>query len=58
MVMVFVCLQQVNDSNIAMEYTQQDAIQITQEIATNTSDLILFRYIADLIQNGADLEYI
>jgi hypothetical protein len=53
-----VCLQPVNDKDIAMEYTQQDARQITQEITTNTSDLILFRYIADLIQNGADLEYI
>ena len=36
---------------------QQDTTQVTQEIATNTSDLILFSYIADLIQNGADLEY-
>jgi hypothetical protein len=51
-------LQPVNDKDIAMEYTQQDARQITQEIATHTSYLILFRYIADLIQNGADLKYI
>jgi hypothetical protein len=53
-----VCLQQVNDVDIAMAYNQQDAIQITQEIATNTSDPDLFIIIADLIQNGADLEYI
>jgi hypothetical protein len=53
-----VCLQQVNDIDIAMAYTQQDAIQVRQEIATNTSDLILFRYITNLTQNGVDLEYI
>jgi hypothetical protein len=41
-----------------MEYNQQDAIQVTQEIATNTSDLNLFIIIVDLIQNGEDLEYI
>jgi hypothetical protein len=45
-------LQQVNDVNIAMAYTQQDAIQCAQEIARNTSDLNLFIIIADLIQNG------
>jgi hypothetical protein len=41
-------LQQVNDIDIAMAYTQQDAIQVTQEIATNTSDLILFSKYANL----------
>jgi hypothetical protein len=35
-----VCLQQVNNSNVTMECTQQDARSITQEIAINTSDLI------------------
>jgi hypothetical protein len=53
-----VCLQQVNDVDVTMAYNQQDAIQVTQGKATNTSDLILFIIIADLIQNGADLEYI
>ena len=56
--MVFMCVCNNNQIDIAIEYTQQDARKITQEIATNISDLILFRYIADLIQNGADLEYI
>jgi low affinity Fe/Cu permease len=41
-----------------MEYTQQDARSTTQEITTNTSDLILFIIMVVLIQNGADLEYI
>jgi hypothetical protein len=40
-----------------MEYTQQYSILITQEITTNTLDMIYYSYIADLIQNGADLEY-
>jgi hypothetical protein len=53
-----VCLQQVNGVDIAIAYNQQDAIQVTQEIVGNTSDLNLCIIIADLIQNGADLEYI
>jgi hypothetical protein len=53
-----VCLQQVK---IAMQPTtciQQDTVETTQVNNTNTSDLILFIIIADLIQNGTDLEYI
>jgi hypothetical protein len=50
-------LQPTNNEDIAREYTQQDAGSITQEIITNTSDLIYYSYIADLIQNGADLEF-
>jgi hypothetical protein len=53
-----VCLQQVKDVDIEMAYNQQDAIQVTQEIATNTSNPDLFIIIVDLIQNGADMEYI
>jgi hypothetical protein len=53
-----VCLQQVNDVDVTMAYNQQDAIHVTQGKTTNTLDLILFIIIADLIQNGADLEYV
>jgi hypothetical protein len=38
--------------------TQQDTVETTQVNSTNTSDLILFIIVANLIQNGADMEYI
>jgi hypothetical protein len=37
-----VYLQQRNDVDISMAYNQQDVIQVTQDKATNTSNLILF----------------
>jgi hypothetical protein len=42
-----VCLQPIIKEDIAMEYTQQDARSTTQEIAKNTSDLILFIIVED-----------
>ena len=41
-----------------MEYTQKNAVETTQVNSTNTSNLILLIKIANLIQNGTDLEYI
>jgi hypothetical protein len=40
-------LQPTIKEDIAMEYTQQDARSTTQEIAKNTSDLILFIIVED-----------
>jgi hypothetical protein len=53
-----VCLQQVNIAMYPIAYTQQNTVEATQVNSTNTSDLILFIIIANLIQNGADMEYI
>jgi hypothetical protein len=46
------------DSNVAHNIYTQDTVETTQVNNTNTSYLILFIIIANLIQNGADLEYI
>jgi hypothetical protein len=53
-----VFLLQVNIEMYPTTYTQQDTIETTQVNNTNTSDMILFIIIVDLIQNGADMEYI
>jgi hypothetical protein len=46
------------DSNAANNMYTTRYSRKTQVNSTNTSDLILFIIIADLIQNGTDLEYI
>ena len=46
------------DSNVANSIYTTNIIVTTQVNNTNTSDLILFIILADLIQNGASLEYI
>jgi hypothetical protein len=46
------------DSNVANSIYTTNTKEATQVNSTNSSDLILFIIVADLIQNGADLEYI
>jgi hypothetical protein len=46
------------DRNAANNMYTTRYSRTTQVNSTNTSDLILFIIIADLIQNGTDLEYI
>jgi hypothetical protein len=46
------------DINVANNIYTTNTIEATQVHSANTSDLILFIIVADLIQNGADLEYI
>jgi hypothetical protein len=46
------------DSNVTNSIYTTNTVETTQVNSTNTSDLILFIILVDLIQNGADLEYI